>query len=351
VHFGHLEQGTLEAGQTAQAQVDTQRRQGLRRAHSATHLLHHALQKYLGDQAQQRGSKVEADRLRFDFKQRDAIEPETLESIEAEVRRLVSQGDAVGTQFLPIEEARKSGAMMLFGEKYPDVVRMVSMGDFSKELCGGTHVGSTADIGPFEIVSEELVSLGTRRIQALTGEQAREFQTSVEATAAAVAKELGCEISQIGAAVRQQVEQVRALRKQLSGGAAPGEPEKLPKPTADIAYPELRGMLREVARLLNVGIADVTERVQSLKAETAKLSEEVAALASAGEVSVDQLLDTADRSAGVPVVTVKLPVANANFMRQLVDRVRQKSDDSVVVVGAVDGERCQLLVGVSKGLV
>lgn len=351
VHMGKIQSGTIKVGDRVKAVVSESRRQGVRRAHSATHLLHHALQKYLGEQAQQRGSKVEADRLRFDFKQRDAIEAETLEKIEAEVRSLVGSGAPVETKFLPIEQARQTGAMMLFGEKYPDIVRMVSMGSFSKELCGGTHVTSTKDIGPFEIISEEPVSMGTRRIQALTGDQANEFQETVKRSAQAVAKELGCPITAMVEGVRQLLDRVRDLRKQLSGSAASAEKSEALTGSNTADYPATRAALREVARLLNVGVLDVAERVVALKAEAARLAEEVASLASASEISVDQLLADATQVGGVPVVTVKLPVANANFMRQLVDRIRQKSEDSVVVIGAVDGDRCQLLVGVSKGLV
>lgn len=351
VHVGQVKSGTIKVGDRVKATVDAARRQGVRRAHSATHLLHHALQQYLGEQAQQRGSKVEADRLRFDFKQRDAIAPEVLEQIEARVRTLVGQASSVETKFLPIEQARQTGAMMLFGEKYPDVVRMVSMGSFSKELCGGTHVASTQEIGPFEIVSEELVSLGTRRIQALTGEQAEEFQASVKQAAAAIAAELGCTVTSIAEGVRRLSDHVRDLRKQLSGGAAAAELVPAAADSGAADYPAIRAALREAARLLNVSVLDAAERVKALKAEAARLVVEIESLASASEISVDELLEGAQRAAGVPVVTVKLPVANANFMRQLVDRIRQKSEDSVVIVGAVDGDRCQLLVGVSKGVV
>ncbi|HRF00589.1 MAG TPA: alanine--tRNA ligase, partial [Pirellulaceae bacterium] len=134
LHVGRLVSGTLTVGATVKAEVDSERRDALRRAHSATHLLHHALQSHLGEQAQQRGSKVEPDQFRFDFRQREQIAPEILESIEVDVRKRVAQDAPVSVRFMPIADARREGAMMLFGEKYPETVRMVSMGDFSKEL-------------------------------------------------------------------------------------------------------------------------------------------------------------------------------------------------------------------------
>ena len=134
--------------------------------------MHYALQKHLGKHAQQQGSKVDDDWLRFDFANPSSLGPEKVAQIESEVNAQVAAGAKVAWRTMPIAQAREAGAMMLFGEKYPDIVRMVSMGDFSKELCGGTHLDNTAQVGLFKIVGEESVSAGTRRITALTGSQA-----------------------------------------------------------------------------------------------------------------------------------------------------------------------------------
>ena len=174
LHRGHLREGRIELGATVTARVDPERRQGIRRAHSATHLLHYALQKHLGKHALQQGSKVDDDWLRFDFANPSAVSEEELVRIENEVNEKILAGEPIGSTNLPLAEARKSGAMMLFGEKYPDVVRMVSAGDFSKELCGGTHLSNTALVGIFKIIGEESVAAGTRRITALTGRRAME---------------------------------------------------------------------------------------------------------------------------------------------------------------------------------
>src|SRR3954471_6754444 len=162
----------MSLGKQAKAAVDASRRQAIRRAHSATHVLHHALHRHLGKHAQQAGSKVEPDRLRFDFANPEAVGKERLDLIEKTVNTLVMSGSAGGSTLMPIAEARTLGAMALFGEKYPDIVRVVSMGDFSRELCGGTHLDNVGRVGLFKIVGEESVSAGTRRITALTGQAA-----------------------------------------------------------------------------------------------------------------------------------------------------------------------------------
>ena len=149
--------------------------QAIRRAHSATHLLHHALHRHLGKHAQQAGQKVEPDRLRFDFANPEAVGKERLEQIEKTVNALVMTGSAVDWTLMPIAEAKSLGAMALFGEKYPDIVRVVRMGDFSKELCGGTHLDNVGQVGLFKIIGEESVASGTRRITALTGQAALDF--------------------------------------------------------------------------------------------------------------------------------------------------------------------------------
>ena len=172
VHHGKLVRGELREGETCTAVVDAERRQALSRAHSATHILHYALHKNVGDHAQQQGSKVEADRLRFDFTNQKPIPDDALVQIEKDVWSQIDAAQSVDWKTVQLTEAREAGAMMLFGEKYPDPVRMVSMGGFSKELCGGTHVRSTGDVEAFELVVEESVSAGTRRIEALTGPRA-----------------------------------------------------------------------------------------------------------------------------------------------------------------------------------
>ncbi|MDD3165602.1 MAG: alanine--tRNA ligase [Oscillospiraceae bacterium] len=169
LHYGHMQTGEICVGDTVTASVELARRKAIMRAHSATHLLQRALRDVLGDHVQQAGSLVEPDRLRFDFTHFSAITPEQLQAINDRVADLVLDGMPVTTKEMPIEDARKLGAMALFGEKYGNVVRVVSMGDQSIEFCGGTHLDDTAKVGPFRIVSEGSAASGVRRIEAVTG--------------------------------------------------------------------------------------------------------------------------------------------------------------------------------------
>src|SRR5439155_18623736 len=184
VHLGTLEQGTLKSGTPLQLEVDHSRRASIRAHHSATHLLHEALRQVLGDHIAQRGSLVAPDRLRFDFVHPKPITPDELSRIEDIANDVVLENDEVTTRLMALDEAREAGARALFGEKYGDEVRVVSMGrndrqrgsnalGWSVELCGGTHVRRTGDIGLISVTGESAVASGVRRIEALTGRHAR----------------------------------------------------------------------------------------------------------------------------------------------------------------------------------
>ena len=169
MHYGKVLSGQFRVGDTVTASIDVDRRKAIMRAHSATHLLDAALKKVLGDHVHQAGSLVEPDRLRFDFTHFEAITPEQLSEIDRLVNDAILEGYPVVTEVLPIEEAKKKGAVAMFGEKYGDVVRVVEMGDFSMEFCGGTHLDNTAKAGPFRIKSEASIASGVRRIEATVG--------------------------------------------------------------------------------------------------------------------------------------------------------------------------------------
>ena len=171
MHTGKVVSGSFKLGDTVTASIDVERRKGVRRAHTATHLLDAALKHVLGDHVHQAGSLVEPDRLRFDFTHFEGITPEQLAAVDAFVNDAVLEGIPVVTEVLPIEEAKKKGAVAMFGEKYGDVVRVVEMGDVSMEFCGGTHLDNTAKVGLFRIKSEGSVASGVRRIEAITGKQ------------------------------------------------------------------------------------------------------------------------------------------------------------------------------------
>jgi alanyl-tRNA synthetase len=222
LHRGHLREGRIGLGEVVTAQVNAQRRQGIRRAHSATHLLHHALQNILGQHALQQGSKVDDDLLRFDFSNPAAVTAEELMRIEDDVNAKIMDGDSIGCVNLTLADARKTGAMMLFGEKYPDVVRMVSIGEFSKELCGGTHLTNTGQVGLFKIIGEESVAAGTRRITALTGRAALRNTRDTQAALSRAAAALRVSPAEVGDRVETLVKEVRQLKKHATSGPKGG---------------------------------------------------------------------------------------------------------------------------------
>ncbi len=292
LHRGHLREGKISLGAVVTARVDAQRRQAIRRAHSATHLLHYALQKHLGKHALQQGSKVDNDWLRFDFANPSAVSPEEQIRIENEVNANILAGEAVCSTSLPLAEARKAGAMMLFGEKYPDVVRMVSIGDFSKELCGGTHLTNTGQAGLFKIIGEESVAAGTRRITALTG--------------------------------RAALEHVRRLETALGRAAA----------------------------VLRTPAEEVADRIEALLKEVRQLKKQLASVPKGGAMSIDYLLEHAAEIGGVKVVAAEVP-GGPNELRQLIDQLRRKAAPIAVLLGNRQDEekKVTLIAGLSRDLV
>ncbi|QDT19456.1 alanine--tRNA ligase [Gimesia chilikensis] len=216
LHIGHLLEGKLEQGQTLKATVIEPRRSGIQRAHSATHLLHHALHTVIGDSAMQRGSKVEQDTLRFDFSHSKALTPEEISQVEDIINQRISEGASVTTQLMKLQDARNLGAMALFGEKYPDNVRVVQMGDFSIELCGGTHLTNTGQVGLCKIVNEEPVAKGVRRIHALTGPKALEKTRNSEKLLQEIAGQLKApRLDELPQKIAHLQDEIREMKKQL----------------------------------------------------------------------------------------------------------------------------------------
>ena len=289
LHVGHLRAGVLDLGQTVTAGVDVHRRAAIRRAHSATHLIHAALQHHLGSHAVQQGSKVDADILRFDFANPSAVGAETLLAIEAMVNEHTLSAVPVAARLLPLAEARHAGAMMLFGEKYPDVVRMVTMDGVSRELCGGTHVTSTGQIGLVKIIGEESVSAGTRRVTAVTG--------------------------------RRAMERFRAAESALAESAA----------------------------ALKVPVAELPTRLAAVVREIKELKK-TKAPAGAAAVSVDDLLTGAVVVAGTRVIVADARGGDAAAMRQWIDQLRRKASPVAVLLGSREGDKVTLVAGISREL-
>ena len=280
MHTGVLQEGVLKLGDTVTAAYDAKRRSAIARAHSATHLLQKALRDTLGDHVHQAGSLVEPDFLRFDFTHFSAVTPDELKQVEEAVNAAILEGLSVDTKEMPIEEARKSGATALFGEKYGDVVRVVSMGDYSVELCGGTHLSNTAKAGLFHISSEGSVASGVRRIEATTGLRTLEtLHRDIEAIAA-----------------------VSALFK-----ANPAD------------------MLQKVEQQ-NAELKEARRQIQQYKDKE-----------SAG--GADSLLKNAKDVGGLHVVTCSQGECDAAALRKMGDALRDKDGAVVAVISAVNGEK------------
>ncbi|MGI9471510.1 MAG: alanine--tRNA ligase [Rubripirellula sp.] len=357
VHHGTLVRGEVSEGATCMAKVDSANRQALCRAHSATHILHHALHQHVGRHAEQQGSKVEADRLRFDFTNHKAIADETLVQIEQDVLALVENAEPIRWDTVPLTEAREAGAMMLFGEKYPDPCRMVSMGDFSRELCGGTHLTNTSEVTAFELVAEESVSTGTRRIEALTGERADEHRVQTRQLLDKVAEQLKCDASHALSATSQLMGEVRRLKKDLAAGKAGEHGETFSFNGDGVAvdledYNSVRSTVREITRRLNVSIADVVDRLAALLSDRTKLVTELKVATAGGKLSADDLMDEAEQVGGSLMIVANTPGANPNVMRGWIDQIRKKSETpTAVLLAAVQGEKVLLVGGLSRDLV
>jgi alanyl-tRNA synthetase len=295
VHHGRVIEGELERGQLAELEVDLARRERTRRNHSATHLLHWALRSVLGSHAQQKGSLVGPERLRFDFSHGKPLTSEQLEEIERLVNERTLANHPIRTEVLTMQEARSRGATMIFEEKYGDVVRLLNMAE-SIELCGGTHARSTGDIGLFKIVSEQGIAAGVRRITAVTGEGALAYTREIEGALSRAADSLKTSPATLGERIEKMLLRERALEKQVA----------------------------ELERKLMLG----------------------------GSSGVDVLLAKAREIGGVKVLGAKSEVTDRAQLRELSERLRDKlGENSIVLVGAVADDKAQLVLTVGKALV
>ena len=359
VHVGHIVRGVLREGAKVKAIVDVTRRSGIRRAHSATHILHYALQKNLGSHAQQQGSKVDDDWLRFDFTNLSPVTAEQLAAISHDVADRVEAGEPVKWEILPLAVARQQGAMMLFGEKYPDPVRMVSMGPapdkaFSRELCGGTHLDNTKEVACFEILAEEGVSAGTRRITALTGTRAAEHIRKTASALEQAAKQLGASLVDVPKAVTALQARARDLKKQLSGGGAAADIAKVAAKAATLGeakYEQVKHALAEAAKMLSVAPLAVPERIAAIQTDIAATEKQLAERQAAGPLNGDALLKSAEQVGGVTIVVTEVPGVESNLMRQLIDQIRGKAPTSAVLLASRSGDdKVTLVAGISKDL-
>jgi len=293
LHIGHLKQGKLSLGDPVTAEINTDKRAGIRRAHSATHLLHHALHKTIGEGALQRGSKVDQDEFRFDFSHRQALTTQELQQIEDEINVRIAESAGVKTEVMDLKDAKKLGAMALFGEKYPDRVRVVTMGDFSVEFCGGTHLTNTGQVGLCKIVNEEPVAKGIRRISALTGPKAL-----------------------------QKIRDTENLLADLVKLLKTPQPEDLPR-RITVLQDELKDSKRELAKYTSQSIAS-----------------------EAGD-----LLSSSEEINGVKIISHLADIPTRDGLREIIDQLKSKNIPFAAIVGAVFDGKVALTAAVSKDLV
>jgi alanyl-tRNA synthetase len=289
LHIGKITRGELTVGDTITASVTTESRLATAYNHSATHLMHAALRKVLGDHVQQKGSLVDAERLRFDFSHFEPVKPEQLQQIEMLVNDHIRFNHQVETKLMGQDEAIKQGAMALFGEKYGDTVRVLKMGDFSMELCGGTHVRRTGDIGVFKIVSETGIAAGVRRIEAVTGKGALAWIEKQESQLSNIASMVKGKREDLGDRVKQLLDKNRTLEKEL----------------------------------------------EQLKAKLAS---------SAGS----DLASQAEEVDGIKVLAAKLDGADVKTLRDTLDQLKNKLGSAAVVLATVQGEKVSIVAGVTK---
>ncbi|MEY4074316.1 MAG: Alanine--tRNA ligase [Pseudomonadota bacterium] len=286
-HHGELQSGQLSVGDAVQAHVDTDLRAATVRNHSATHLMHKALRDVLGSHVQQKGSLVNAERTRFDFAHNTPVTEAEIRQIETRVNAEILANAAAQARVMDIESAQKTGAMMLFGEKYGETVRVLDIGS-SRELCGGTHVNATGDIGLFKVVAESGVAAGVRRIEAVTGANALAYLQSLEDTVSQAAGSLKAPAAELNGRIAQVLDQVRALEKEVA----------------------------------------------SLKGK----------LASA---QGDELVSQVVAVKGLKVLAAKLEGADAKTLRDTMDKLKDKLKTAAIVLAAVDGDKVQIAAGVT----
>ncbi|RZJ12147.1 MAG: alanine--tRNA ligase [Acidovorax sp.] len=286
-HHGTLETGTLKVGDTVQAEVNTAVRSATVRNHSATHLMHKALREVLGSHVQQKGSLVNAERTRFDFAHNAPVTDAQVREIERLVNEEILANHPTEARVMDIESAQKTGAMMLFGEKYGETVRVLDIGS-SRELCGGTHVQRTGDIGLFKVVAESGVAAGVRRIEAVTGINALAYLQQLESTVNQAAGILKTSATELNGRIGQALDNVRALEKEVAA---------------------LKGKLAS-----NQG---------------------------------DELVNQAVDVKGLKVLAAALPGADAKTLRDTMDKLKDKLKTAAIVLAAVDGDKVQIAAGVT----
>ena len=289
-HVGHMRKGMLKVGDTVSLSVEPEKRKLSARNHSATHLLQKALRTVLGTHVEQAGSFVNEDRLRFDFSHFSPMTPEEIQKVEDMVNESISDSLPVVIKNMPIEEARKTGAQALFGEKYGDIVRVVNMGDYSIEFCGGTHVSNTGEIGAFKILSESGVAAGVRRIEALTSKGLIRY------------------------------------------------------------YNELEHKMQEAAKMLKATPDNLIEKIGHLQTEAKELHSEVESLKSKlAKDAMGDVMEQVEDVKGMKVLAIRVDGVDMNGLRELGDQLKTKLGEGIVVIASETDGKVSLMATVTDG--
>jgi len=292
VHYGEVVEGSVALKQTVNAEIDTLRRDAVRLNHTATHLLHAALKQIVGKHVQQKGSLVDAERARFDFSHFEALTPAQITEIETLVNDQIRANNPVTTEVMDIEAAKQSGAVALFGEKYADDVRVLSMGEFSKELCGGTHAKRTGDIGLFKILAEYGIASGVRRIEIVTGSHALAWVN------------------------------------------------------------EQQDLIEELASTLKCNVAGVRDKLAQLLLDSKKIEKELAKLQSEKvKQSGADLMSEVEQINGINVLIKQLDGMESQALRETLDQLKSRMDSAVIVLFAIDNQKMNVIAGVSKNII
>jgi alanyl-tRNA synthetase len=292
VHYGEVLEGTLTVTQMVNAEIDIERRDAIRLNHTATHLLHAALKAVVGPHVQQKGSLVDAERARFDFSHFEAVTPLQIQEIEVMVNNQIRANNEVVTELMDIEAAKRSGAVALFGEKYAEAVRVLTMGEFSKELCGGTHARRTGDIGVFKIIAEYGIASGVRRIDMVTGRHALAW-------------------------INEQQE-----------------------------------LLNNLAGTLKTTLTHLPEKLAQLVQENKKQEKEIAKLLSEkAQKSGADLMSEVEQINGINLLVKRLDGVDGQTMRTTLDQLKSRLDSAVIVLFAIDQNKMSVISGVSKNII
>jgi len=292
VHKCKIIEGNVEPGQDVSAEVDTERRKAIAISHTATHILHDVLREVLGDHVKQSGSLVEPGRLRFDFTHFSAVSKEDLREIERRINHKVRDNTPLSVEEMSLQEAKEKGALAFFGEKYGDQVRVVQIGDYSMELCGGTHLRSTGEIGLVKIISESSIAAGVRRIEALTGEAAY---------------------------LRQR---------------------------------EDNELLSKISTMLKTERPEIPDQIQRLLDEQREMEREIKRLQNKIALTkIDELIESAQTVDGVKLVAAVLENIDRNGLRTIVDDLKNRLGSGVVVLASKTGKDAAFVTGVTRDLV